>query len=176
MIIFEDTTSVIEVLWDVAIAFFVVRLAVIYAFLTFGTVLFLSLLPLPPYVAINNVPAPLILILSSAFWARYMIVRYEIPRAAWFRLAIGGVAALLGVVGEGLVRLLVGYNSNGGQVVGLLGELGGLGMVAGMMGLWMVMEDGMGKRRKKGEEEYEEKWGDDEKLPSVNSIPAGVKA
>ncbi|KAK4457090.1 hypothetical protein QBC42DRAFT_279896 [Cladorrhinum samala] len=143
MIIFQDTTSIIEVLWDIALAFFVVRLAAIYALLTYTTVLLVSLLPIsistPSSSSGPHVPLAIKLIASSALWARYVIVRYEIPRAVWFRAAIGVVAALLGVVGEVVLRLF-GLGGSCGMTMGIGEAVVGFGGVAGIMVLMGVLE------------------------------------
>ena len=112
-VLFETTESVIEVLWDIALAFFIVRLAFIYFALTFASSAAIV------YVAYNYpsvfpsthklvtpqsevVLAPFLL-LSSALWAYVVVTRYEIPRVTGFRLATGGVALLLMLLAEGLV-------------------------------------------------------------------------
>lgn len=114
MILFETTESVIEILWDVALAFFVVRLAAIYFLLNFASALLLSWLafagytPVTHLVALSSSEALVPFLLASAvLWARVLIVRYEIPRAGWFRLAIGAVALGLMVLAEAFVGWVV---------------------------------------------------------------------
>lgn len=69
-----------------------------------------------------------------------MIVRYEIPRVVWFRGAIGVVAALLGVVGEVVLRLL-GWGC-GMKEMGIGEAVVGLGGVVGMMaGMGMLEKE-----------------------------------
>ncbi len=116
MILFETTSSVIEVLWDIALAFFVIRLAAIYALLNFLSLTILHYCA--PYLseclafATTNIPtaskmaaakSPLLMFLtlaSTAICARYLIAHYEIPRVGGFRAAIGVVAAgMLGLMG-----------------------------------------------------------------------------
>ncbi|SPQ18304.1 52ab3c9d-e1a4-4654-93de-6a98cd9fe607 [Thermothielavioides terrestris] len=113
--------SVIEILWDVALAFFVVRLALLYAALVFGSALVLSALlhrllapgattttPSPSATPALPLPLPLpaLVLTLSAIYARLLVVRCEVPRAAWFRLAIGGVAAAVVVLAEALAGLV----------------------------------------------------------------------
>ncbi|EQB53459.1 hypothetical protein CGLO_06813 [Colletotrichum gloeosporioides Cg-14] len=117
--LFETTDSVIEILWDVALAFFVVRIAWTYFLLTFSTSALLSwvickypelLLPASKQ-HLTTSEAELMLIPLQAIvgvvWARYVVVAYEIPRVAWFRLAIGGLAAFLLFAAEALLGLVL---------------------------------------------------------------------
>ncbi|KAK4193304.1 hypothetical protein QBC35DRAFT_481176 [Podospora australis] len=110
MILFETTESVIEVLWDVALAFFVVRLAFIYALLTFGTTALLSYVLLPQLQFANGsahfAPQVLLNLAASVMWARYTVAKYEIPRVVGFRLAIGVLAAVLVLGMEGVLGLM----------------------------------------------------------------------
>ncbi|KAH0424114.1 hypothetical protein CcaCcLH18_11759 [Colletotrichum camelliae] len=117
--LFETTDSVIEILWDVALAFFIVRIAWTYFFLTFSTSALLSwvickypelLLPASKQ-HLTTSEAELVIIPLQAIvgilWARYVVVAYEIPRVAWFRLALGGLAALLMLAAEALLGLVL---------------------------------------------------------------------
>jgi hypothetical protein len=115
MNLFETTESVIDILWDVALAFFIARLACIYFFLNFISALALSALvfsaqtPVTHLVTWQNPEVLLPFLLgSAALWARVLIVRYDVPRSAPFRLGIGAVALGLMVFVEGLVAW-VGY-------------------------------------------------------------------
>jgi hypothetical protein len=116
MILFETTESVIEVLWDIALAFFVVRLALLYAVLTFGSVLTVELLlhRLPPTSALSvaapdkgRLLLPFLLLTVSTIWARFLVAHFQVPRNVPFRLAVGVTAAALGMIGESLVRLVL---------------------------------------------------------------------
>jgi hypothetical protein len=133
LVLFKTTESVIEVLWDIALAFFIVRLAFIYFLLTFtsgAAITYLAynypqLLP-----STNHMVAPLseavlgpLLLLSSAFWARFVVSRYEIPRAAGFRLAMGAVALAFMLLAEAMI---------------------GLGLWEGGYGKWMSERVGLG--------------------------------
>ncbi|KAK0632402.1 hypothetical protein B0T14DRAFT_504105 [Immersiella caudata] len=114
MILFETTESVIDILWDVALAFFVTRLAVIYFFLNFLSALALSYLvysaqtPVTHLVTSQNPEVLLPFLLgSAALWARILVVRYDVPRSGPFRLGIGAVALGFMVLVEGLVAWVV---------------------------------------------------------------------
>lgn len=142
MILFDTTESVIDILWDVALAFFIVRLALFYFLLSmlspspffsfslpklllltqktdFISATILSYLTFTNHVLITPVTHLIatlpsshqflipFLLVSAAIWARVLVVRYEIPRSGWFRLAIGGVALGLMVLVEGILGAMV---------------------------------------------------------------------
>ncbi|KAK0746076.1 hypothetical protein B0T18DRAFT_390580 [Schizothecium vesticola] len=102
MIPFETTDSIIEILWDLALAFFVLRLGLIYLLLNAlsATALFLlshyDIFPVPP----PPTTTLLYLALAAALWTRLLVVRYEVPRVGLFRLGIGAVAAGLGLASK----------------------------------------------------------------------------
>jgi hypothetical protein len=115
LVLFETTESTLEILWDIAVAFFIVRLAFIYFALTFvsgAALVYLAyncphLLPSTTHLVTPQpevVLAPFLL-LSSALWAYVVVSRYEIPRATGFRLAMGGMALLYMVVADAVVGL-----------------------------------------------------------------------
>ena len=131
-VLFETSESVIEILWDVALAFFIVRLAFIYFLLNFATGAGLtyvaynypSLLPKTHSLVTPQsevVLAPFLL-LSSVFWAHFVVSRYEVPRITGFRLATGGAALVFMLLAEGVV---------------------GLGLWEGGYGRWMSEKIGM---------------------------------
>jgi len=113
MIIFETTESVIEILWDVALAFFASRIALIYFALSFTSAALLGYsFPLLLDLLNNNLPltpqlsmiiTSLLMLAIPPIHSRIIIQRYEIPRVATFRLAIGAVALVLMVLAGGLV-------------------------------------------------------------------------
>ncbi|KAL2023239.1 hypothetical protein VTK56DRAFT_3362 [Thermocarpiscus australiensis] len=122
LIFFETTDSVIEILWDIALAVFVIRLALVYAALTYGSalaglLLLPGLLPHPPppppaaaaaaAAAETTLLPPLLLLASSALWARYAIVRHEVPRVLSLRLAVGVTAAVCVLATEALAGLVL---------------------------------------------------------------------
>ncbi|KAH6853880.1 hypothetical protein B0I37DRAFT_17721 [Chaetomium sp. MPI-CAGE-AT-0009] len=135
----EATDSIIEVLWDVALLVFAIRLALIYAALTFtsSAVLFTlffyfaALLPqsLPffPSSSSSNIntnitnpfathpyAAPCLALAAAAASAQAVIRRYDIPRVLAFRLAMGiGAGAVAAMVAG--VLWLVGCEWFGGR-------------------------------------------------------------
>lgn len=173
-ILFETTDSVIEILWDVALAFFVVRLALLYASLVFGSVFSLILLvryflpsltstfaahpPPPPLAASSGLVLtehaqwlPLLTLAASAVWAKVVMARCEVPRVLGFRLAVGATAAAMVGVVEGVVGL-VEYEVLGGA--GMAGAMGGWATGVGVMALFALMPVlvmGAEKRREGGE-------------------------
>jgi hypothetical protein len=113
-VLFETTESVIEVLWDIALAFFIVRIALVYFLLNFGSGILLSYLAYTQLTPVTHLTTPqseLVLIpfllLSSALWARFIIASYEIPRAGGFRLATGVVALLMMLAAEALIGFVM---------------------------------------------------------------------
>lgn len=172
-VLFETTESIIEILWDIALAFFIVRLAFIYFLLTFTSGAALT------YVAYNYpqlipsthklvtpqsevVLAPFLL-LCSAFWAYVVVTRYEIPRVVGFRLATGGVALLLMLLADALIGFGLwekGYGNWMGEKFGL-GFCALLAAFALMPTILMVFEPRSSK--KKGEEKPKTSHGHEDK-------------
>ncbi|KAK1532633.1 uncharacterized protein CCOS01_04616 [Colletotrichum costaricense] len=134
--LFKTTDSVIEILWDVALAFFIVRIALSYFFFTFTATTLLSWivytyrqylrLPLVSdqqqrYLTTSQsdpfVSAVMLLqIVVGLVVARYVVAVYDVPRVAWFRLAIGGLAAAFLAGAEGLLGLIISvYLHKGGE-------------------------------------------------------------
>jgi hypothetical protein len=115
-ILFETTDSVIEVLWDVALAFFVVRLALLYAGLTllstWSLLYLVHHLPAPlqlshcaPSLANNAHLLTFVLTSICSFSAALFLARhYEVPRVWAFRLAVGVTGAVVGLGMEAVVR------------------------------------------------------------------------
>lgn len=166
IIFLESPESVIDLLWDIALACFAVRLALIYAALSLAAAAALSvLLPLlllpflPAAPLLRSWPSPstsstspfshppppplplplLALLSSSALAARCTVARYEIPRSVPFRLAVGGVAAaVVALAGAVLAPALSGLclSSVVAVVVGSSGENGGDGEGTGGSGGW----------------------------------------
>ncbi|CAD6453148.1 51800bcc-c424-4602-ac62-9a4311e6f3d1 [Sclerotinia trifoliorum] len=107
MILFETDTSVFELMWDLGLAFFIIRNAFIYFILTYLSSIFLSYIRLNRLIPYNHLTAPAreliafpIYILTVALWARTVIVYHNIPRALGFRISIGLVAGLFMVIAE----------------------------------------------------------------------------
>lgn len=148
MIPFETTDSIIEILWDLALAVFVLRLGLVYLLLnalSTTTLLLLSHHDILPTPQLPQSTTLLYLALASALWTRLLVVRYEVPRVALFRLGIGAVAAGLGL---GVVGV-VGWKGMGwGEVVGLAGWVGAMPVV-------QMVGEGVGEKvpRMRGMEE-----------------------
>ncbi|KAK4105597.1 hypothetical protein N658DRAFT_125485 [Parathielavia hyrcaniae] len=138
-ILFETTDSVIEILWDVALAFFVVRLAALYAALALLLPALLFLLQhsssssSPPSSSSlskeDNSPhllAPWIVTPLAALAAAWFLAsKYDLPRVWPFRLAMGVSGA---VVGLGM-EVLVGWG--GYELFGWEGGMGGWAVIVG---------------------------------------------
>jgi len=168
MIIFETTESVIEILWDVALAFFASRIALIYFTLNFTSGLIIHYLLhhhllLAPHSSMMMIITSLLMLAIPPLYSRMIIQRYEIPRVGVFRLAIGAVALVLMVLAEGFVSwvgqeegwwnlrssLSIGNASSGVRMMMLLGWLAWYALMPfGMMFL---------ERREEEEKEEEEK-------------------
>lgn len=116
LVLFETSESVIEFLWDIALAFFIVRIALAYFLLTFASGALLTyafadrILPTALLSLTMSQSELLVLglhVIIMAFWARLIIVYFEVPRVKSFRLAIGGVASVFMLLAEALIALLV---------------------------------------------------------------------
>ncbi|TGO46475.1 hypothetical protein BCON_0322g00030 [Botryotinia convoluta] len=149
MILFETDTSVFELLWDVALALFIVRIAFIYFILTYLSSLFSSFIVLNRVIPYNYLTAPArelvafpIYILTVALWARTVIVYYEIPRVPGFRIAIGLVAGFFMVIAElvgGFVLWEEGYKEWIWETNLLGAGLGILSLILFEGMLWVLM-------------------------------------
>lgn len=107
MILFETSTSVFELLWDIALALFIIRLAFYYFILSFVSGCFIAFMRISQLQHVQLLTQPQaelvtlpIWLLFHALWARFIIVNYEIPRVGGFRLAIGAVALVFMLIGE----------------------------------------------------------------------------
>jgi len=107
MIFFETTASVFELIWDFVIAFYIVRLAFFYfglSFLTGCIIGYFRVFNVAPLSYFTHRQFALITLLfwvmTFCFWARFLIVAYEIPRVGAFRLAIGGLSFILMLIAE----------------------------------------------------------------------------
>ncbi|KAK0618252.1 hypothetical protein B0T17DRAFT_330894 [Bombardia bombarda] len=124
--LFESTDSVIEVLWDVALAFFIVRLAFIYY--VFNLVLSVALTYIiytartlsTDSVSLEQVVSGVFpyLLLNAALWARYLTVYYDVPRLLGFRLATGLTALCFMLATEAVAALVVYEEGYGGWLWG----------------------------------------------------------
>ena len=120
-VLFETTESVIEVLWDIALAFFIVRLGFIYFLVTFASGTLLSYLAYKQWMPVTHLTTPQselalipFMLVLSGLWARYIIVHYEIPRVRGFRLAIGGMGLVFMVAAEFVTACVLYEEGHGG--------------------------------------------------------------
>ncbi|PQE08112.1 hypothetical protein CJF31_00008178 [Rutstroemia sp. NJR-2017a BVV2] len=112
MILFETSASVFELMWDIALALFIIRISFFYFALTFASSLihtFIRTSNVAPYTHLTGPPAEFVAfplqLLCIMLWARYTIVACELPRVAGFRLAIGMLASIYMVLAE----LILGF-------------------------------------------------------------------
>ncbi|KAK3329588.1 hypothetical protein B0H66DRAFT_597164 [Apodospora peruviana] len=181
MILFETTESVIEILWDIALAFFLVRLAFVYFLLNLVSALALSYYyyyPLASQSAGEQLPLlPLLLLVAnSAVWARFVIVYYEVPRVTGFRIAAGVTSLVFMVLAEmvaGLVMYEEGYYT-GRQQWMMADYLKGGAEFGAVMAAYALMPwvqmglEGLGAR---GEEEDESTSHGHEGKTLVDAVP-----
>lgn len=182
MILFETTTSVFEILWDIALFLFITRLSFYYFFVSYLSSLFISYLRIARLQPINHLTQPQAELITLPFWlllstlfARYLIVWYEIPRVAGFRLAIGGVAGVFLVLAE-LVGGVVMWEK-GGRVWIWETDFWAAGagvLVLGLFGLmpWLLM----GVERRGEGEEVEETGHGHEKKSVVDAVPTVARS
>ncbi|KAK3956311.1 hypothetical protein QBC32DRAFT_251158 [Pseudoneurospora amorphoporcata] len=156
-LLFETTDSIIEVLWDIALAFFVIRISFYYFLLTFLSSLILSylayaeLLPIttpahflsfsPASEPVNNhilLTWTILLTITSAIWAHLVLRHYEVPRVAQFRLAICSMALAFMVSAEMVVAFALYEEGYGGWVWEEMKSVAGVAW-----GGWMVMYSAM---------------------------------
>jgi hypothetical protein len=100
MILFETGVSIFEVMWDVALAYFVIRISFVYYIIIFLSFYLVTLIrgsiDLPLDVLSHSYFAANLLIIGLI--SRLLISYYKIPRFASFRLGIGVVAMCFTVV------------------------------------------------------------------------------
>lgn len=110
LIVYDTVSSVFEMLWDIALAYFVVRLGFIYAvlagassaattyLLTWAMQYHVLLPPGTIQPSALSVAIPAAQLAASAVCARFVVSRHEIPRDWRLRAAVGAVgAAVIGV-------------------------------------------------------------------------------
>ncbi|KAH8896179.1 hypothetical protein GQ53DRAFT_743494 [Thozetella sp. PMI_491] len=105
--LFSTTEAVIEVLWDIVLAFYIIKISFIYFILIFFTGALLSFWTTTRLAPINHLIAPQselvvlpLQLLATALWARFIIKYYEIPRSLQFRLAIGILSTVFMIIAE----------------------------------------------------------------------------
>ncbi|CZR54087.1 uncharacterized protein PAC_03970 [Phialocephala subalpina] len=99
MILFETSTSVFELLWDIALALFILRISFVYFILSFTSGCLIAYFRFSTLQPINHLTQPQselytlpLWLLMFTLWARWVVVAYEVPRVRGFRVAIGLVA------------------------------------------------------------------------------------
>ncbi|KAK1999182.1 hypothetical protein LX36DRAFT_492651 [Colletotrichum falcatum] len=149
--LFETMDSVVELLWNLVIAWFVFRIALSYFFLSFATSVLLWW-AVCKYQQQHDLTAPqteLVLISLQTFvgavFARHVVVAHAVPRVAWFRLAVGGLAAAFLAGAEAVLWLALYEEGYWGQVWEAYGRcwravLGGLGVCAAMPAVLIPVE------------------------------------
>jgi len=147
MILYESTSSVFELLWDLALTLFIFHISFLYYISVFVTsclinyLRFSTLLPLLNSLRIPDHEADLVeitaIVLASTLWARWIIVSFQIPRTVAFRLVIGG-AALGMMVGSDLVLAFVAYERSW-DAWRFDGPMRVLGTVVALMALFALM-------------------------------------
>lgn len=149
LVLLEEIMSVVEVLWDIAMAVLIVRLAFLYYIFTFLTGCIFGFIRLGYVVPVYHVRASTvevfempIMVLMTVFWAWFTIRKFEIPKVAWIRLAVGLVGLLFMLVTEFVGRVIL---YKGGWTKGILEEdliaseaFGGALLVFGLMP-WLLM-------------------------------------
>ena len=151
-LIFDTTDSIIEVLWDIALAFFVIRISFFYFLLTFLSSLLLSylayaeLLPITTFahfLSASSAPDSVnnriflvagLLTITSALWAYFILRHYEVPHVAHFRLALSSMALAFMVSAEMVVAFAMYEDGYGGWVWEEMKSAAGVAW-----GGWMVM-------------------------------------
>jgi uncharacterized membrane protein len=149
LVLLEEIMSLVEVLWDIAMAVIIVRLAFLYCLFTFLTGCIFGFIRLGYVVPVYHVRASTaelfempIMVLVTVFWAWFTIRKFEIPKVAWMRLAVGLVGLLFMLVTEFVGRVIL-YEE--GWTKGILEEdliaseaFGGTLLVFGLMP-WLLM-------------------------------------
>jgi hypothetical protein len=143
-VLFETTESVIEVLWDIALAFFLVRLGFIYFLMNFVSGIFISWLvstQITPRTNLTTTQAELLLV-PCMLWnmgisARHLIRNNEIPRVRGFRLAIGVVGLACMVLADSLLALVLYEGGRGDWIMNTDFKAGST--FAGLLALYTFM-------------------------------------
>lgn len=89
MILFKTTSLALELIWDIAIALLIVRLAFLHFVLTFLTECILGYIRVQKVIPIYHLSQPIAELLEMPFmllmvyiWARFITVRYSVPNSA----------------------------------------------------------------------------------------------
>ncbi|EFQ26429.1 hypothetical protein CGRA01v4_05570 [Colletotrichum graminicola] len=153
--LFETTDPVVELLWNIAIACFVFRIALSYFFLAltpsvlFSWAIYKYQQQQQQQHGLTATQAELVLVslqtVVGAVFARHVVVAHDLPRVPWLRLAVGGLAAAFLAGAEAILWLMLYEEGYGGQVweadgSWLIAVLVGLGVFAAMPAALMAVE------------------------------------
>ncbi len=147
MILFKTSASVFELIWDIALALFIIRISFVYmtvTFLTSWVLNYLRAFPVTSFQLLDSLFFPLN-IFSVVLISWLLVQLYEIPRVLGFRLAIGILALFLIVLADSLAALVIYEEGRGswawrtGQV-DILQGLVELAVLALMPAVWMFDE------------------------------------
>ncbi|TVY36899.1 hypothetical protein LSUB1_G005646 [Lachnellula subtilissima] len=175
MILFETNTSVFEILWDIALALFIIRIAFVYFLLSFTSgaiVVYFRIAEITPLHHLTQPQSDLttfsIWLIAVTLWARYSTVVYQVPRVGGFRLAIGSLATVFMLCAElvsGVVLYEKGYMAWIFQTDLLAAALGAASL--GMYGLmpWLLM------KVEQESDEMGETYHGHEKKPIMAAVP-----
>jgi hypothetical protein len=109
MTLFESADSVWELIWDIALAYFIIRISFVYCsltFLSYGILIFSYNSSNLSHYLPNSLLFPLN-ILTIILISRLLVYYYEIPRALGFRFAVGLVASILMIISNALAYTVV---------------------------------------------------------------------
>ncbi|KAK3498333.1 hypothetical protein B0T13DRAFT_469020 [Neurospora crassa] len=169
--LFETTDSIIEVLWDIALAVFVIRVSFYYFLLTFltslllGYIAYAELIPITTFAHFLSSSGPdhnnrilcltILSTITSAVWAHLVLRHYEVPRVAYFRLAICSMALAFMVSAEMVVAFVLYEEGCGGWIWEEMKSVAGVAW-----GGWTVMYAVMPVLLMRAEKRMEEKMDD----------------
>jgi hypothetical protein len=157
---FGTIMLVFELLWDIAFAILILRLAFFYYAFTILTGVILGIVRVRVFVRSHHYGAPIaeliempFMLLAIAFWAMFLVIRFDIPKVAWMRLAIGslGLAFMLATEIVGKIILYGSPWSTSTSTMEILAKGASAGCLI-MFGLmpWLLMLP-IGERTELGE-------------------------
>jgi hypothetical protein len=147
MILFETSASIFELIWDIALAIFIIRISLVYCTLAFLTSWAFAYIRASPILAINisgSLYFPMY-ILALALISRFLIKSHEIPRVLSFRLVIGLLGTFFMVFADMVSGLIVYEEGWGGWAWRTSGTdiaegLVGLAVFGLMPAAWMLSD------------------------------------
>ncbi|KAL9943710.1 hypothetical protein D7B24_002233 [Verticillium nonalfalfae] len=139
---FNTKLTVVETLWDLALAYFTIRTAAIYAAATLAAEVLLRCAGgwAPTSARVPTMMPLRALLVAACAWT--IIARYEMPRDWRFRGAVGGVAG-------GMLASLVGLVRMGG--CGMDVGVGTTAVLTGVMPLALMVLEGREGYERAGE-------------------------